>query len=170
MTAERTFSTHQTTTLTVVGIGHPDRGDGAAGWLVADLLEGRPGVVAVRVGTEPASLLARTGWDTPEVVLVDSVVTGAAPGTVHRWNAAELLEVPCGPHATDRDLGIVATLRLVEAFGRLPEHLRLVAIEGRSFTAGSPPGDEVLLAVEHVAEELASAARPRAWRPIRVHR
>lgn len=153
----------------VFGIGHPDRGDRAAGWLVADLLEHVPGVRAARVPADPAALLTHPSWCAQQVVLVDSVVTGASSGSVHRWDGHELLGGPAAEGCPD-DVGVAATLRLAAALRRLPARVHVVGIEGASFDPGTPPGHDVLVAVERVAAELADAARPRpAEGPVDVH-
>jgi hydrogenase maturation protease len=144
----------------VLGIGHPDRGDDAAGLLVADQLRETPHLVARSVEGDPSAILSDPLWDTADhVVIVDTVQTGAPPGTVFCWDAAEVLDLLSStavsvPNGGTHDLGVAATVRLAEALGRLPRDLTMVGIEGARFTCGAPPSHEVLAATERVAAAL----------------
>lgn len=149
--------------LAVFGIGHPDRGDDAAGPLVADLLANEPRVSVRHVTGDPSMMLTDPLWlPDVEVVIVDAVVTGAEPGAVHVWSMLELLvrAVPCGGGTHDLDL--TTTLRLAETLERLPRSLTVIGIEGVRFTTGTEPSDAVLTAVERVASTLATRARSSA--------
>jgi hydrogenase maturation protease len=150
------------TAALVVGVGHPDRGDDAVGWLVAERLRERladlPEVTVVAASADPAALLTEPRWDgaTP-LVLVDAVVTGAPPGTVEVRGAEQPLPSPrsSGTH----DLGLVATLQLARALGRLPPDLTIVGIEGARFGLGDLPSPAVIAAAERVAAALEAELR-----------
>jgi hydrogenase maturation protease len=142
-------------TLLVLGIGHPDRGDDAAGWLVAERLAGVDGIVTRRVTADPAALLTDPLWDSADtVVVVDAVVTGAPAGSVHRWTASSLPAAPAsgGTH----DLGVATTLALAEALDRLPRRLEIVGIEVADVTLGGGTVAAVRRAAGAVADELAA--------------
>jgi hydrogenase maturation protease len=141
----------------IFGVGNPDRGDDAAGWLVADLLgDGEGETVTVRrVTADPSAILTDPLWDTADnVVIVDAVRTGAPPGTVHRWDLFELCGAPRSSGGGTHDLGIATTIALAGALGRLPLAAVVIGIEGRGFDAGAPPSPEVLAAIERVAAAL----------------
>jgi hydrogenase maturation protease len=142
-------------TTVLFAVGNPDRGDDAAGWLVADLLEATPLVTVRRVAADPSAILTDPLWDEADhVVVVDAVRTGAPTGTVHRWDLFELLDraVPTG--GGTHDLGVAATIGLAAALGRLPLAATVVGIEGRTFEPGAPPSPEVVAAAERVAASL----------------
>ena len=157
------------TTTLVFGVGHPDRGDDAAGALVVDLLRDTPHLVARHVEGDPSSMLSDPLWDEADhIVIIDTVLTGAPPGTVHCWDVAEVLALagdiravagssrslePAAPSGT-HDLGVTSTVRLAEALSRLPRDLTIVGIEGADFTVGAPPSHAVLAAAERVAAAL----------------
>jgi hydrogenase maturation protease len=138
-------------TLLVLGVGRPDRGDDAAGWLVAQRLDGQPDVIARQVTADPAAWLTDPWWDrADEVVVVDAVVTGAAVGTVHRWSPHVLPRETWTAGGT-HDLGVAATLALAAALDRLPGRLEIVGIEGSRFGIGEQPSAAVVRAAARVA-------------------
>ena len=68
-------------------LGHPDRGDDAVGPLAAAQLRAA-GATLLDCNEEPTRLI--DAWAGLElVVIVDAVRSGAAPGTVHRFEAGE---------------------------------------------------------------------------------
>jgi hydrogenase maturation protease len=149
----------------VVGVGHPDRGDDAAGWLVAERLReqlvGCDEVEVVRLSADPAGLLTLPAWDAAaHVVLIDAIVTGAPPGSVEVLGAEQPLPSPraSGTH----DLGLAATLQLAKALGRLPPDLTILGIEGVRFGVGDLPSPAVVAAAERVARALEGELRARA--------
>ncbi len=140
----------------VLGIGHPDRGDDAAGLLVAEQLSGTPGLCVRTVTGDPTGMLLDPDWGRAEhVLLVDSVRTGAATGTVSRWEGPELLAALPHRSAVTHELGVATTLQLAQGLGRLPPRLTLIGIEGACFERGEPVSAAVRTAVEMVASEIA---------------
>ncbi len=148
-------------TMLVLGVGHPDRGDDAAGPLVAAAVAEVPGITSRTVTADPSAILTEPLWDTaPRVRLVDTVRTGARPGTVHRWSGARLVEhVPATGGGT-HDLGVATALHLAAALGRLHDTLEVIGIEGSVFEIGHPPCRPVRHAVAMVAAALAREADP----------
>lgn len=143
-------------TMLVLGVGNPDRGDDAAGPLVAAALAEVVGIEARQVTADPSAILTDPLWDTAEQVrLVDTVRTGQRPGSVHRWSGQRLVDhVPATGGGT-HDLGIATTLHLAQALGRLPPTLEVIGIEGAVFEVGHPPCRAVRHAVAMVAAALA---------------
>jgi hydrogenase maturation protease len=119
----------------------------------------------VRVCEEEPSRLIDALGDADVAFIVDAVSTGAADGTVHRFDAStEALparELRSSTHA----LGISETLELARALGRLPRHTVVFGIEGRDFTAHeglSPPvADGVARAATAVLEEVGTCTSGR---------
>ena len=142
-------------TTLLLGVGHPDRADDSAGLLVVDLLATLPDVVARSVEADPSDLLTDPLWDdADQVVIVDTVRTGAPAGTVFRWDTADLLDLLPTAVSGAHDLGIAMTIRLADALGRLPRALTVYGIEGVNFETGEPPSHEVLAAAQEVATTL----------------
>jgi len=143
-------------TCLVLGVGHPDRGDDAAGLEVADALAGLEGVAVRHVSGDPSSILTEPLWDTAErVVLVDTVRTGHRPGTVHRWAGTRLLAHLPDTGGGTHDLGVATTLQLAGALDRLPADLVVIGIEGACFKLGVPPCRPVRHAIMMVGAALA---------------
>ena len=122
--------------LVVIGVGNALRGDDAAGLAVADQVRARaPARVAVRVCAEEPTRLIDSFEDADVAFVVDAVSTGAAAGTVHRWDASEAplpsRELRSSTHA----LGIGETLELARVLGRLPAHTVVFGVEGSDFVA-----------------------------------
>ena len=116
----------------VIGIGNTYRGDDAAGLAVAEWLRATapPDVEVVRHEGEPISLLEE--WDqVPVVYLVDAMTSGAEPGNVCRFDAADgpltARFRPRGSHA----LGVADAIELGRALGRLPGLARRLRHRGQ---------------------------------------
>jgi hydrogenase maturation protease len=150
----------------VVGLGSPDRGDDAVGPLVAGAVTGL-GLADVTVveQEDPTDLVL--AWDGHEqVVVVDAVVSGAEPGTVH---VVEVGAAPVAPQ-TWAALGVGGThafglgeaVELARVLGRLPAHVWLVLVEARDVTPGAPPSAAVADAVPQALDAVLSALGPAA--------
>ena len=131
-------------------LGNRDRGDDAAGPLVADRLRDA-GAELLDCNDDPTRLI--DSWASLDlVVVVDAVRSGAAPGTVHRFEAGD------GP--LPRELGLASThlisiadtLELGRALGRAPKRVVVLGVEGATFELGAPVTPEVEAAIPVVAE------------------
>jgi hydrogenase maturation protease len=140
----------------VVGLGREDRGDDGVGPTVARALGARlPGGTGVRVLVEedPTSLLDL--WEGHDhVVLIDAVVTGAAAGTLHRFDLgadAQPLSAEVraqlgrgGTHA----FGLAAAVELGRALHRLPARVVVVGVEAGGLDLGAALSSPVAASVE----------------------
>ncbi|HSC73093.1 MAG TPA: hydrogenase maturation protease [Gaiellaceae bacterium] len=140
--------------IVVIGVGNRLRGDDAAGPAVADRVRAQaPGNVDVRIcEQEPSRLLdALAGADVAFVV--DAVSTGAAPGTLHRFDASTAPVPSRELRSSTHALGVGESLELARALGRLPRRTVVFGIEGRAFLAGG----ELSRAVEESVERAAAS-------------
>jgi len=123
----------------VIGVGNPLRGDDAAGVAVAERLRPRvpADVEVVSCSEEPSRLME--AWDGADsVVLVDTVSSGEAPGTLHRFEAGEE-SVPARTfRSSTHAIGIADTIELARALGRLPRRVRVYGVEAGGFATGAP--------------------------------
>ncbi len=152
----------------LVGLGSPDRGDDAVGPVVAGAVAGL-GLAGVTIveQEDPTDLVL--AWDVHEqVVVVDAVVSGAAPGTVL---VTEVGTAPVSPQ-TWAALGVGGThafglgeaVELARVLGRLPARVQLVLVEVRDFTPGAPLSDAVADAVPRAVDAVLAALGPTASR------
>jgi hydrogenase maturation protease len=149
----------------VVGIGNAMRGDDAAGLEVVRRLcerESVPGVAVRTLEGEGIGLLDL--WEgVRAVVLVDSVRSGAAPGTVRRLDAgAEPLPAELRSSSSTHAVGVAEAIEVARALGRLPRRLVLYGVEGDRFDAGAALSSPVAAAIDavvaRVLEEAATLA------------
>jgi hydrogenase maturation protease len=144
----------------VIGIGNPDRGDDAAGRLVAQQLSHllQPDVTVIEIDGEVSSLLAHletasAAW------LIDACKSGAPAGTIHRFDAGTTV-LPKDLHdVSSHALGLAEAIELARALGRLPSHCIVYAIEATSFEHGEPVSPAVAKAVDDVVELVANDIR-----------
>jgi hydrogenase maturation protease len=143
----------------VVGFGHEDRGDDAAGPLAVRLLARAWGArppphVALRVWRgDPLGLIDACAG-VAHLVLVDAVDSGAAPGTWRRFG----VDAPFvrGAGASTHGVGLADALALARALGRLPASVDVWGIEASGFASGDAPSEAVAAAAEALAAHLAA--------------
>jgi len=140
----------------VIGVGNPDRGDDGAGVAVVRHLRGRVGP-GVRLIELPSNLTRLVDcWHASDVVvLVDATSSGAAPGTVRRFDAtsAPLPARTFQGHST-HGFGVAEAIELARALGRLPRQLVVYGIEGARFGAETGLSAPVEVAARDVARSL----------------
>lgn len=154
----------------VIGIGNEFRRDDGAGIEAARRLRrrGLSGVQVFERSGEATGLIAT--WESAALaVAVDAVSSGAAPGTIHRF------EIPGGGpdgsraggaglppsrifRGTSHQLGLGEAVALAAAVGSLPARLVIFGIEGQDFGEGTGLTPAVARAIDdivaRVAEEL----------------
>lgn len=133
----------------VVGVGNRDLGDDALGPAVCDRVCALAPHLDTWVVEADPSVLAVTWRRDDRVVLVDAVVTGAPPGTLHRLGPDDLATAH---ELSTHGLGAADTIRISELLGTLPSHLWILGVEGLTFAFGEPMDPAVARAVPDVAE------------------
>jgi hydrogenase maturation protease len=146
--------------ILVIGIGNPDRGDDAAGLAVAKRIRAAtlPGEVTVRelVGDQLALIDEWTG--AADVFVVDAVSSGGAPGTVYRFDAADVLTERFRHRGTHM-FSLADVIELARALDRLPRHLAGFGIEGAAFAIGAGLSPQAAAAVDEVTSLLLADIR-----------
>ena len=164
-------------TLRIIGCGNCDRGDDAAGVLVARRLHAlcvetlaveTRGVEISGVEIPRLEVIEQSGesfslmdcWIGCErVILVDATAPSGTPGRIRIWNVnADWLPediFPCSTHA----FGVREAVELARVVTRLPQTLLVYGIEGKQFSFGAPLCPEVGRAVETVAQQILELAR-----------
>lgn len=138
--------------MRIIGCGNLHRGDDAAGIIAAERLRALGIQASVCVGGFAQLMDMWHGAD--DVIVIDAVVTGAAAGTVHLWDAARPLPF-AKSSASTHGMGIAEAIELSRTLKRLPGRLQIYGIEGRNFELGSSPLPEVNQAIEEVTRRIA---------------
>jgi hydrogenase maturation protease len=143
------------TRTVVIGIGNPDRGDDAVGLEVACRLRGQLSrdVRVLEANGEAGSLLAKLE-STDAAYLVDACLSGAAPGTVLRFDASREPLPAARFGISTHGIGLGELLELARTLGSLPPHCFVYAIEAESFRAGAPLSPVVAAAAAALAERI----------------
>jgi hydrogenase maturation protease len=140
--------------IKVIGVGNAWRGDDAAGLLVARRLQADhlPQVhISECLGT--VSAIQEAWQDAAGVIVVDAVVSGGLPGTIHRfdaWGAGMPVELSRSP--SSHGWGVAEALALGRLFQELPPVLIIYGIEGKNFDPGHNVSPEVAAAIPAAAE------------------
>lgn len=144
--------------LAVIGLGNRWRGDDAAGLEVAAALR------VLEFEGDPVALIDR--WrPTDDVVLVDAVVSGSPPGTVHRVDASHDPLPSAFARSSTHVFSVAEAIELARALDRMPRRLRIYGIEGEDFGHGAPLMPAIRQAVDVVVGELrAQLIAPRRER------
>ena len=136
----------------VIGVGNRWRRDDIAGIAVLDRLRGRvgDGVELIESDGEPTRLIDAFER-APQVVMVDAVVTGAEPGTVHRFADTDLPD-RMGIGQSSHLVGLIGTIELGKLLGKLPNGLVLIGIEAADFNNGEGMTEGVAAGVATAVE------------------
>jgi hydrogenase maturation protease len=138
----------------IAGIGNANRGDDAAGLLVAQRLLAL-GIPAIAWEGLPLDLIPR--WESlSRVVLVDAVQGDSPVGTLHHWDASR---VPLPPEpfcASTHGFGLAEAVELSRATETLPSQVEVYGIEAAQFQHGAPMSVEVAASVATLTALLAN--------------
>ena len=141
------------------GIGNVLLGDDGVGPYVARLLAARyefdDGVEVADLGTPALDLIDQISAK-DAVILIDSIETDAAPGTVVLYHKADIVRhrpaVRMDPHSP----ALVDTLLGADFFGIAPTDVLLVGIQAESFEAGCDLSQPVKASVDQAIAEVLS--------------
>lgn len=141
----------------VVGLGNEFRRDDAIGLLAARRLR-EQGMAAEEHDGDLSVLIDR--WDGADgLVLIDAVSSGAAPGTLHRFDlSASPLPLAFRNNSTHA-LGLAEAVELSRALGTLPARVFVLGIEAQDFTAGLGLSPEVYRALPALLIEVFSCMK-----------
>lgn len=138
----------------VIGAGNELRRDDAAGLVVARRVSARTGI-DVREVRGDLTGLADVWEGAARVVVVDAARSGAAAGTVHRFDATrEPLPAAFG-HGSTHAMGVAEAVELARALGRMPASLIVYGIEGSDFSAGEGLSEPVASALDALVDRIA---------------
>jgi hydrogenase maturation protease len=155
----------------VIGLGNVLMGDDAFGpWVVQTLLaeyDFPDGVAVEDLGTPGLDLIP---WvtDLEALVLVDTVRSDAAPGTLRLYRRDDILKHPPQPRLSPHDPGVKEALLTAEFAGRGPRDVLLVGVvpQATAMGVGLSPAlrPAVRSAADEVLKELERLGRPSTRR------
>ncbi|MCC5793248.1 MAG: hydrogenase maturation protease [Chromatiales bacterium] len=147
----------------VIGLGNRDRGDDAAGLLVAEALRSQlpPDVRVFSGGNDPAALVGQlTGAEAAWIV--DAASGQAAAGTVTRFDVSEAALPALHRTVSSHGLGLPAALELARSLGQLPRRCIVYTVAAQDFAPGSPLSPPVAAALPGLVRRLAAELDPVA--------
>jgi hydrogenase maturation protease len=142
----------------VIGLGNDLRGDDAAGLHAVRRLAERG--VEVREEQGEAIRLLDTWEGRDAVVLVDTMRSGAPPGTLRRLDAsAQPLPAQLRGSSSTHMVALAEAIELARTLGRLPRRVVVHAVEGAQFAAGAGLSAPVAEAVPALADAVLAEVR-----------
>jgi hydrogenase maturation protease len=141
--------------VAIIGIGNRDQGDDAAGLLIADGIRRRvpTGVTVVELDGDGSDLVdALAPLDA--AIIVDAALSGAPPGTVTLWDAAETQLPPARFRVSSHAFGLIEAVEMARVLGQLPRRCVIVAIEAAGFGVGAPVSPQVTAAIAPAVERV----------------
>lgn len=139
----------------LLGIGNADRGDDAAGRIVARLLreQAPAGFDIIEHDGEATSILELLEGRRAAVI-VDACRSGQPAGTIERFDVSQA-PLPATQFGwSTHGLGLDVALELARTLGKLPPRCVVYAIEGQSFDTGATLSPTVAAAVRSTAERI----------------
>jgi hydrogenase maturation protease len=88
------------------------------------------------------------------VFLIDACVSGAPPGTIHRFDVGSAAMPALTPGFSTHGFGLAEAVELARALGLLPRRTIVYAIVGASFETGAPLSPPVAAAAAEVVRRL----------------
>lgn len=141
----------------MIGVGNDlRRDDGAGPAAVEGLRKESPGrfTLTTHHGEGTGLIEAWRGADT--VVLIDATRSGAAPGTVQRFDVDDTPLPSEMFRCSSHQFGVAEAVEMARILGRLPRRLVVYGIEGAAFDYGEDLSPEVRRAVAEVTRRIAT--------------
>ena len=134
----------QPSSVLVIGTGNDHRGDDAVGLLIARRLRVRTNLeVAVHEHKGDGTTLMEAWAGAQKVIIVDAARSGAAPGTIYRFEVTSD-DIPTALFSQcTHTFGVAEGIELARALKQLPPRLVLYGIEGARFQFGASLSGEV---------------------------
>jgi hydrogenase maturation protease len=143
----------------VIGIGNTFRSDDGVGiWVARRLRHEISRGVSILEATGEGGALLEAWKGAASVFLLDAMRSGAAPGTIHRFDAAVEPIRAKFFRTSSHAFGVGEAVELARALNQLPPHLIIYGIEGANFGPGVELSAVVLRSAAEVCERLLSEA------------
>jgi hydrogenase maturation protease len=139
----------------LIGVGNEYRRDDGVGLIVARAIREKqlPSVIVKEESGEGAALIeAWQGFQ--NVIIVDTVSSGAMPGTIFRIDAKKEIVPIKFFHYSTHAFGVAEAVELARAMNLLPPNFMVYGIEGENFAAGVDISSPVKEAANQVIEQI----------------
>ena len=148
----------------VVGVGADSRSDDGAGPYVARQLANvvPSGSIETCVLTGDLTRLIDVCEGHSYVVVIDAARSDDPPGTIRRYHSTGGIASQADPSGSTHALGLIDTMRLALALGRLPGRVDILTIAGASFAPGAELSGSVRVACDRLVDALAAQQSRRA--------
>ncbi len=137
----------------IIGIGNEYRGDDAAGLIAARKIKDHnlSDIDVIENNGDGADLIEKwTGRK--HVILIDAVLSGSPPGTIHKFTApGSILPSELFKFSTHL-FSVTQAIYLSASLGNLPQELTIYGIEAASFDSGIHISTEVEKAVNNIVQ------------------
>ena len=141
--------------ILIIGIGNEYRSDDGVGLVVARELQAKqlPHTLVAECSGDGTELMEM--WKiAATVILIDAVSSETKPGTIYQLDALTQPIPASFSFPSTHAFGVAGALGLARALDQLPPCVKIYAIEGKNFTAGSGLSPKVKEAVREVVEQL----------------
>lgn len=153
--------------VVVVGVGNILCSDEGVGVHVVNKLKQTalpPDVEVFDCGTSGIAVLeALDGAE--KAVIIDAVLTGGKPGTVHRFTVEDILAMESGlfKMVSLHQFDLIATLKLAQLSGayRMPREIVVIGVEAKSLEPGLELSEEVKRSLPRVIEAVLREVKNR---------
>ena len=146
-------------TTVVIGVGNALRGDDGAGLAAVARIPASPGVEVLSHSGDGSNLLEL--WDGAEaVVIVDSMASGADPGTIQRFDVSAEPLPAAARRPAGHTFGVAEAIEAARALGRLPRRAIVIGVEGADFELGAGLSEPVCAVLDMLAAAASEEARP----------
>jgi hydrogenase maturation protease len=141
--------------ILVIGIGNAYRSDDAAGLIAARRVKERvSGHCSVIEHTGEGAALMELWKDADTIIVIDAVRSGAAPGTVSRFDASlRPLPVSMFRNSTHA-FSVPEAVELSRALKQLPRQLIVYGVEAQNFEAGTNLSPAIDFAMQTVVQRV----------------
>ena len=114
----------------IIGVGNPLRRDDGVGPAAARLLEADPPAGTEVITLDGESTRIIEAWrGRSRAVVVDAIVAGAAPGTIHEVEVGRDRMPDWGPGSSTHTAGLSEAVALARALDRVPDELVVIGVE-----------------------------------------
>jgi hydrogenase maturation protease len=112
-----------------------------------------PDIEVIEHSGEATALIAHMDG-AEQLLLIDACVSGAPPGTIHRFDVSSASMPAVASAFSTHGFGLAPAIELARALGQLPRRTIVYAIDGMSFEAGAPLSPPVAAAVPEAVRRL----------------